>query len=356
MYKFVSIGGTSLSRIEETFSDLIVIKEANSIEEFIKLLDDGYRVIVNGLTDGGISTDYDLYIEHINKNNIPILVDCLYESNIMDFHYRDIFKTRKGLIFSNLINSHPKFDYTINVPYFFLQTHILLKKFNLSPITFDEHLSSTKNSFVCLNAVSRSSRKYAYDFFRERKAYPDIFSFVNRESNKTLLEQYPTILLDDDVDNPNDGVQWDNTYKRNWFLNTHFNLVTESSAENESSQGPKPLHAFDNCFFPTEKTFKPIYNCHPFICIADKDYHQNLKKYFGFDLYEEIWDYSFDSIENNKDRWHEVLKQSIQVGKDGIDYNKIKEKLISNQQKFLDIENHENILLDVLKQIDKFYF
>lgn len=356
MYKFVAIGGSTLSRLSDYYDNMFVVEHPSTFKEFVKYINEGYYVVVNGLTDGGISIDYDEWIHYVNKNNIPILIDCLYESNMMDFHYRDIFKTRKGLLFSNLIGKHPMFDYTINVPWFYLQTLYLLEKFNLTPLKFEDHINSNKKSFMCLNAVNRPSRAFVYDYFRDNKVIPDVFSFTNRGSSAERIEQYPTVLLEDDVENPDDGVQWDNTYNVNWFSKTYFNLVTESSANNDANQGPRPLHSFKKCFFPTEKTFKPMYNCHPFICIADKDYHKNLKNYFDLELYTEIWNYDFDDIEENDVRWKSVLDEAKRVDKLGIDYNLIKEKLLYNQHQFLNKNLHKKMLIDVFKQIDNLYF
>ena len=57
--------------------------------------------------------------------------------------------------------------------------------------------------------------------------------------------------------------------------------------------------------FPTEKTFNSFLTIH-FICIVDVDYHKHLKEHFGFELYDEIWNYDFDSIKEKEPRWLEV--------------------------------------------------
>ena len=52
-------------------------------------------------------------------------------------------------------------------------------------------------------------------------------------------------------------------------------------------------------------------------------------------LYDEIWDYDFDSIKEKEPRWLKVCYQVSYYQKEGIDYNKISEKLQHNQQIFL---------------------
>lgn len=46
--------------------------------------------------------------------------------------------------------------------------------------------------------------------------------------------------------------------------------------------------------FLTEKLWNAIYHHRPFICYAAKGYHQHLKE-MGFELFEEVIDYSFDN-------------------------------------------------------------
>ena len=40
-------------------------------------------------------------------------------------------------------------------------------------------------------------------------------------------------MLDEDIQDSDDGVTWDNDYRDSWFKDTFFNLVTESSANND---------------------------------------------------------------------------------------------------------------------------
>jgi len=280
----------------------------------------------------------------------------MYEANVQKFHHCGL-TTHTTLLTSNLlIESHEKFDSVITVPYFMLQSYGLFTHvFNKKPLTVNDHLQADKKSFLCLNGVNKPSRRFVYRYCMENNLVQDaIFSFHNRD-NDNWLESFPTIVLDKDIKNTGDGITWDNDYRDSWFKNTHFNLVTESSANNDMNQGPMPLQAFDKCFFPTEKTFKPIFNNHPFITISDFEYHKNLKGNLGFELYEEIWDYTFDSINAHDERWTKLLDQVNVISKEGIDYNLIKEKLEYNQSIFLNKDNHKITIRNILKQIDNLY-
>lgn len=352
MYNFVSLGGTSLNRLK-TLNPNINVVEPTDLDDFKKYIDDGYYAIVNGLTNNQMA-DWQKYIEYMEQNNIHLFVDALYESNLMRFHLPESLNTKTTLLISNsYAENHNYFDNVITVPYFLLQSYILWNALENKFLNYNDHIGQNKNSFVCLNGVNKPSRRFVYTYLKEHNLIDDaIFSFVNRHSNDDMISKYPTILLDNDTDDIGDGVTWDNTYRIDWYLNTHFNLVTESTAENETSEGHLPVDKLDNAFFPTEKTFKPIANSHPFITISDLHFYKNLNKSLGFELYDEIWDYSFDNNVNKEIRWKEILDQVKYVSKEGIDYEKSKEKLIYNQNLFLDKNRNENILANFLNQID----
>ena len=353
MYNFVAVGGTCLNRLiklDNVFVNSCNIVDATSLDHFKEHLDKGFKPIFNGLNNNP-KEEFKEYIEYVNDNNIHVLIDAMYEANVMKFHHCEITSPTTLLTANLNLKEHDYFDNVITVPYFVLQSYILYtQEFKVQPISFQEHINSTKKSFLCLNGVNRHSRRYVYDYVQDNNLLGDAtFSFTNRNAGEKIISEYPTILLKDDVPNNDDGVTWDNTFNRNWFLKTYFNLVTESSSKNDASSGPMPLSNFENTFFTTEKTIKPIFNCHPFICIADKNYHTNLKQAFGFEMYDEIFDYSFDSIGEHEQRFDGVLSQLT----NNVDYMLIKAKLEHNQQLFLDHNRNKNILLNLLKQIDK---
>ena len=77
------------------------------------------------------------------------------------------------------------------------------------------------------------------------------------------------------------------------------------------------------CIFTTEKTYTPIIHKRPFIIFAVPNFHTALRE-LGFQLFDEIFDYSFDTIENDQERC-EAMFQQVAKHKDS-DYNKLLEK------------------------------
>ena len=65
--------------------------------------------------------------------------------------------------------------------------------------------------------------------------------------------------------------------------------------------------------FVTEKFTYPVLNRRPFIAIAQPGWHRFISDVMGFKLYDEIFDYSFDSETDPVKRWMGVYTQLIKL-------------------------------------------
>lgn len=72
------------------------------------------------------------------------------------------------------------------------------------------------------------------------------------------------------------------------YIDTYFSVITETVFEYPYS-------------FRTEKLWKPMAMCHPWIAVANQGYYRSLRD-LGFRTFDHLIDESFDSIENNQDR------------------------------------------------------
>ena len=90
--------------------------------------------------------------------------------------------------------------------------------------------------------------------------------------------------------------------------------------------------------FITEKTFKPLLIGKPFISNACKGFHTKYLKDLGFELYDEIIDYSFDNLPLEK-RMDYIIKEISNLVKQdwNLLYAKIQDKLKYNQQRVIEI-------------------
>lgn len=130
------------------------------------------------------------------------------------------------------------------------------------------------------------------------------------------------------------------TSKQNYFK-TNFSIVLESSFNSDSLN-------------LTEKSFKPYANCHPFLIIGDVFVNTQLKNY-GFTLYNDLIDYSFDKISDNDERLNQVLielKRIYSLGEEHITewYKNNIEKIKENQRVFFTYSN-KNLINDTIRDL-----
>ena len=81
-----------------------------------------------------------------------------------------------------------------------------------------------------------------------------------------------------------------------FYQNAYFNFVVETHFDNDT-------------IFLTEKTFKPILNLQPFVIVGNPGSLQLLKS-LGYKTFDHVLDNSYDTIDNNTQRWR-CLSQSI---------------------------------------------
>ena len=112
----------------------------------------------------------------------------------------------------------------------------------------------------------------------------------------------------------------------------YFNFVIESNLT-----GPVRL---------TEKVFKAIKNCQPFVIAGAGGSVQQLRE-MGYRTFDSVVDHSYDSIEDPTLRWEAVCTEMCRIAKSKkihTMYTDCKEDLLHNQQLFLNKET-ENILI-----------
>jgi hypothetical protein len=123
---------------------------------------------------------------------------------------------------------------------------------------------------------------------------------------------------------------------------TLFNVVTETSFDN------------NNLSF-TEKTFKPIANCHPFLIVGDYNINKELKN-LGYSLYDDLIDYSFDSVFDNDERMNAVFSEIKRIHSLGSNYiidwykNNV-DKIKSNRDVFFNYETLNSMILKTLNEL-----
>lgn len=101
----------------------------------------------------------------------------------------------------------------------------------------------------------------------------------------------------------------------------------------------------------TEKTSIPLILKKPFLALSSKGYHNNLTKY-GFQLYDEIFDYSFDECDDIDDRVNGIIKNVQNISSHNLTdckliYEKVNDKLSHNRELAIKLAKDKTIVPSV---------
>tara|TARA_R110001606_G_scaffold152308_1_gene293007 strand:- start:414 stop:1688 length:1275 start_codon:yes stop_codon:yes gene_type:complete len=130
------------------------------------------------------------------------------------------------------------------------------------------------------------------------------------------------------MQNPEGGTWTPNSFPRSFGRGT-LDIVTESRIGHDE-------------FYLSEKTNKSLLAHKPFIVVSSPNYHKWLKEVRNIEPYDEIFDYSFDSIEDDEKRIDGVaenIKRLSEEYKTPEDYQRlytsVREKTIHNYQEHM---------------------
>ena len=130
----------------------------------------------------------------------------------------------------------------------------------------------------------------------------------NYEQVFSYMKQHTPFIADTTDFNTN----YANTLNYNLHLQSYFNVVSETFQQNWNNTS----------MFFSEKTFKPMIFGMPFLIYGQQGCNQYLKK-LGYNLYEDLFDYSFDSISDDYERADALHDEVVRVCKmlDGMEVN-----------------------------------
>ena len=123
------------------------------------------------------------------------------------------------------------------------------------------------------------------------------------------------------------------------FQNSLFSLISESNTQ---------------CLFYTEKTFLPILNKRPFFIYGAPHANTYIKN-FGFEIFDDIIDYSFDSIDDDTERCNAYFEQVKKLTKIPLDtlHKKVYNKCEHNYYRMLDIVENKEYIPKLFEKLTK---
>jgi hypothetical protein len=310
------------------------------------------------------SIDADI-VEFVKLNDVKLLISLLIdpiiqrEVDYMNDKLKNLKIYEKTIIVTSTINvsAHNlyKFDFFIDEAieshhsYFNNMTELgyvskKIKESELNTFRNRKFLSMNRNVNKChrynllLEYYNGDYESSYFSFLDKLDAdLAKTFSIINldkiNEINKILPIEIDTHTVENKM-----GFRVDNTYKKEIFLDTCINIVTETSF-------------IDNELFLSEKILKPILMYQPFIVLGPSKILSHLKSY-GFKTFGEFWDEGYDDVEDFKQRLEIVLKLINKLNQKSIKelnelYQKTKEICIYNRRLF------ETLQLNSIPQIFK---
>jgi len=265
------------------------------------------------------------------------------------------FSNKKFIILTSVenLNAYLKYDNLTIVPWGGDLTNQVYEYKKIEPI-LDKNLDSTTN-YISLNRNMRNHRailvsllygmeidnmglvscmfnnilkdtvEYTqWQFTEEQQHIKDI---VRRGS--TLLTG-ATLPIDDSIqiyeNNDNDNVFNFKNKLTNYYQNTFVEIISETSYT-------------EKCFLLTEKTLNSIYGCNFPILLCSQGAVKFLRD-MGFDMFDDIIDHSYDSIENPIDRMYAAITDNKELLTNNV---LVKELWIKNKHRFLNNINFAKV-------------
>lgn len=207
-----------------------------------------------------------------------------------------------------------------------------------------------KKHFIFQNGVGKSHRLKLYiDFIQnniEDKAHIswlNINKIINETTANKILKTTGINILEKrilDVEHTGNAAQEDLS---DFYGSSAIDIFGESVFDNS------------HCVFPTEKTWKPVIYKKVFLPLTSPNFFKWFKSE-GFQLYDEIFDYSFDTIINNNERYKAFWLQIENISKMNISELQQKIQQTTVQEK---LEYNSNLALRknvVPKELEEYRF
>lgn len=182
----------------------------------------------------------------------------------------------------------------------FTKHNILSKTFQTKYIDFIDNFKIEKH-FLCFNRIPKLHRLLVFYELINNSKLKNKSIITLHSPNVNKIDEFYKMIIEDSNDDKlisfykNYDSTQSYTYDSNWIkssnpanslnleahLNTFVNIITETLVEQYA-------------IFFTEKTYKPIYACQPFIIVGNPHSLKKLKE-IGFKTFDKWWDESYDT-------------------------------------------------------------
>lgn len=275
--------------------------------------EESYRLLSESTTRMGLDQDQFYFINNnSNLSEYKIKHNGVNTHSIRflpSYYSKHIFKTEIDLITDkpNLFLCHNK-----RIKPHRYATLLELKKNSI--------LENTDWSFLLNDDPNRDYYQFFKNLYNNDEVttlLPEISYFNNLTGKKSNYEKTHS----------NDNLENDFIYP-NTFENSYINIVTETYFES-------------NIIHITEKSFKPFYFYQLPIFVSTCGHVKKLKEIYGFDIFEDFIDHTYDNINDDKKRFKLIIDQIKKLDKINVKkfYSDNVERLIKNKRIIMNITN-----------------
>jgi hypothetical protein len=294
----------------------IIFKKSN-IKKFIE--ENDVTLIISSMADPPSFVNYKRLYSKLVKNDI--FKKCI------------ILTSNVNLQGNNLYSYHFFLEQAIDSKDSFFDVETDLGYMS-QEITLDELNTFRNKKFLSFNRTVDKEHRYSllHDYLTNDFS-DSYFSFLTLEgihcppfqNEKLELEEYLKHIPVELDTNKNFKFTVNNTMRKDLFLDSCINLVTETSYNN-------------NELFISEKILKPILNYQPFIVFGPVNYLKELKK-LGFRTFSEFWDESYDLTKDSRERYFKLSKLLLELNSMNINelndlYQRTKQICVYNKNHF----------------------
>ena len=272
----------------------------------------------------------------------------------------------------NIHNVKKSLSYSISGTSWLSERHLLLRKdYKLKKSNYNEFQQNSKLFLTYNNAIHihRVGLLYflneynllenslcSFNFIENDGLYNhciNSFKQMNRDvlsfdKFDEILKQLP-IKIENDY-NPNDFLNYDfkgQVSIREHYENSFLSLVSETLYKN-------------GAVYFSEKTFKPIYECHPFLLLSSKGSLKKLKE-LGYQTFDRWWDESYDECDDYIERIKMICDVLVELKSKSFDelYKmkiEMRDVLIQNYENFIQrCTQNPNPIIEIIKhEYEKF--
>jgi len=212
--------------------------------------------------------------------------------------------------------------------------------------------------FLSLNNKGIDIRRHLVDEWKKRDIYES--AYISEGWNKIYLD---TKKDRTDLSGRITSDQVEKMFP--FYKDSYFSVIVEASAlcpSKNHQTGKFDVHVNNwNPLFITEKTWKAILNCHPFMIIGNHGILNHLKK-LGYETFEDIFDESYDEQLDNVCDWtnkvdivvnetERICKLKPNVRHDL--FTKVRDKVMHNKEWFFKNDVSTKIMIEKFNKIKK---